>query len=175
MPKPTEESLMELESFLEKHHKRLGVKVLSILRDSVNTHFSPIEISLTIAQKGSLSPLLKNVSKADHPIAMTDKKTLKRIRIRARALIRSIKANTELGLDTTTLLAEFNALRDYIWTVTTPGGTIKSFNQPANKEYQRLRQAIKRILDIAKEESPLAYAEIKNCLATGYSWVWVDV
>lgn len=168
------ESSQELNRFLGRHKANIGSRMINLLRENSNTPYSTLELSLALSQGYCPTCLQKKVLESENAIPMTDAKTLAAARKRANELIQDISNSEALGLDDKTAKTEYEALLLYIRNTTIPGGRIKSFHYATDREYQRLKQAVNRILVKAQAESPFAYAEIKKCLSTGYFCKWVE-
>ena len=111
----------------------------------------------------------------EEPIPMTDWKALGQYRQRSTQLIKEIEAALQLGFHG--LAAEkravFDFLRRHIQEITTPAGKIKNFPSSLDKDYQRIFQLFRRVLNQAKTDDPEVYHYLKTHVKTGATFAWI--
>ncbi len=162
--------------FLERHSKRWGAKVVILLQSMPDRPVHVLAISLLIAppEGGSLSyAQVERLIRQNEAIPQTDAVTLKQVNNELNRLIK-IKAWREAaGLPRDGgMEAAIDMLCAYHRETTRPNGMIKNFRLETEREYQRHRAAVRRLLKKAKLECPEAYRCIRSHLKTGTWFTW---
>lgn len=161
--------------FFDANCEMWGVRVITALiqMPDKNVHCIALSHQVEPAENRYLGPhgaekLIQNLEK----LPMTDVKTLREVDRELNRLI-SIKAELKsAGQDFSEQDREIEQLIKYRKECTRPNGTIKDFFCVENREYQRHRSAIKRLLDKAKKECPEAYYYVKSHLQMGIYFYW---
>jgi hypothetical protein len=161
--------------FLEDSCEMWGVRIIRALMKMPDqpVHCNALSILIEPADANLLSPdalnfLLQNQEK----IPLTDEKALHEVRQELSRLTAIKAEKRHQDLDFSAQKREIEQLNKYLRECTRPNGDIKAFYSTEQKEYQRHRIAVKRMLDKAKRKCPTAYRYIKAHLQTGVNFFW---
>jgi hypothetical protein len=164
-----------ISGYLKANCEMWGVKIVLALIQmpdqmvhciALSHHLEPEESKSVPA--GKVDRLIRDLDK----IPMTDDKTLREVDRQINRLIGIKAEKLKLEQDCSDLDAELDALVSYRKQTTRPGGAIRHFYSVEQKEYQRHRAAVSRLLEKAKKECPEAYHYIKSHLLTGTWFFW---
>jgi len=164
-----------ISGFFEDNCEMWGVRITQALMKMPDqpVHCNALSHLLEPADANLLGPdgldfLLQNQEK----IPLTDEKALKEVKKELTRLTAIKGKKLQRNLDCSAQNREIELLKKYIRECTRPNGVIKAFYSTEQKEYQRHRIAVKRMLDKAKRDCPAAYHYVKAHLQTGVNFFW---
>lgn len=167
----------EISPWLALHQDYIGARLVSHLYANPDRHFYVMDLSGYLDGGGILLPVDHGlyVRFREEKIPMTDAQTIAACHRELKTLIPLIASALDLGSYALAerLFGAFDKIRRYLMETTTPRGRIRFFPNAEQREYQRLLQAFRRILDLARREYPEAYYYIKQHVKTGATFAWL--